>query len=123
MTERIFYVNGSFVPETGAKISVLDRGFLFADGVYEVTAVVDGKLVDNDAHLARLSRSLSELELSAPCSLDALEDLQLRLIRENSLSEGLVYLQITRGPADRDFAFPQESAPSMIMFWSGWGRL
>lgn len=113
---RIVYVNGEFVPEEDAKISVFDRGFLFADGVYEVSAVVNRKLVDNPAHLARLTRSMGELKLTPPCAPQEIEAIQLRLIEENDLNEGLIYLQVTRGAADRDFAFPVDATPSLVMF-------
>lgn len=113
---RIAYVNGDFVPLAEAKISVLDRGFLFADGVYEVTAVIDGKLVDNAAHLARLERSLGEIEMGHPVPLDTLTDLQLELARRNNLTEGGIYLQVTRGAAERDFSYPQNAKPSLVMF-------
>ena len=113
---RIAYVNGDFVPLEEAKISVLDRGFLFADGVYEVTAVIDGKLVDNAAHLRRLERSLGEIEMGHPVPLDTLTELQLELARRNNLTEGGIYLQITRGAAERDFAYPKNAHPSLVMF-------
>jgi D-alanine transaminase len=113
---RIAYVNGAFVPLAEAKISVLDRGFLFADGVYEVTAVIDGKLIDNAAHLARLERSLGEIEMGHPVPLDTLTDLQLELARRNNLVEGGIYLQVTRGAAERDFGYPKDAKPSLVMF-------
>lgn len=113
---RIAYVNGEFVPLAEAKISVLDRGFLFADGVYEVTAVIDGKLVDNAAHLARLERSLGEIEMGHPVPLDTLTDLQLELARRNNLTEGGIYLQVTRGAAERDFSYPKDAKSSLVMF-------
>jgi D-alanine transaminase len=113
---RIAYVNGDFVPLVDAKISVLDRGFLFADGVYEVTAVIDGKLVDNAAHLARLERSLGEIEMGHPVPLETLTALQLELARRNSLNEGGIYLQVTRGAAERDFSYPKDAKPSLVMF-------
>lgn len=113
---RIVYVNGEYVPEEDAKISVFDRGFLFADGVYEVTAVVNRKLVDNPAHLARLTRSMNELKMTPPGSPQEIETIQLRLIEDNDLDEGLIYLQVTRGAADRDFAFPTDATPSLVMF-------
>lgn len=114
---RIAYVNGEFLPLENATVSVLDRGFLFADGIYEVTAVLDGGLVDNPAHLARLARSLREIDLAAPVSLDEITGLQLELIRRNGLNEGGVYLQITRGVAERDFKFPDPSLPpTLVMF-------
>lgn len=113
---RTVYVNGDFVPEEDAKISVFDRGFLFADGVYEVSSVLNGKLVDNAAHLARLRRSLTELEMPAPASDDEIVSAQEELIVLNALDEGMVYLQVTRGAADRDFAYPTDPKPSLVMF-------
>ena len=113
---RIVYVNGQFVPETEAHVSVFDRGFLFADGVYEVSSVLDRGLVDNDAHLARLERSLGELGMDSPASPEEIVRAQGQLIARNDLDEGIVYLQITRGPADRDFAYPAEPKPTLVMF-------
>ena len=113
---RIFYVNGDFVAEQDAKISVLDRGFLFADAVYEVATVLDGKLIDNKAHLRRLARSLSELAMTAPCSDEAILKAQLKLIERNKVQEGLLYLQVSRGVADREFYFPSDTPSSLVMF-------
>lgn len=113
---RIVYVNGAFVPEAEAKISIFDRGFIFADGIYEVSAVLDGGLVDNDAHLARLERSLSAIDLAMPCSRQEIVDVQRELILRNHLVEGAIYLQVTRGAADREFAFPPDAKPSLVMF-------
>ncbi len=113
---RIVYVNGEFVPEEDAMISVFDRGFLFADGVYEVSAVINRKLVDNDAHMARLARSMNELKMTPPGTAEEIEAIQLKLIEENDLNEGVIYLQVTRGAADRDFAFPVNATPSLVMF-------
>jgi len=113
---RIVYVNGEYLPEEEGRISIFDRGFLFADGVYEVSAVLNGRLVDNQAHLTRLHRSLSELDIPQPVSDDDIVAAQKQLIKRNALSEGLVYLQITRGPADRDFAFPEHPEPTLVMF-------
>ncbi|WP_185802622.1 D-amino-acid transaminase [Pontivivens nitratireducens] len=113
---RIVYVNGEFVPEEDAKISVFDRGFLFADGVYEVTSVLDGKLVDFPGHMTRLGRSLSELQMDAPVSQEEMEAIHRRLIADNDLVEGMIYLQVTRGAADRDFAFPKDTKPSLVLF-------
>jgi D-alanine transaminase len=113
---RIVYVNGEYVAEEDAKISVFDRGFLMADGVYEVSSVLDGKLVDNAAHIKRLERSLSELKMDWPCTPDELIAIQREIIRRNDLVEGVVYWQITRGAADRDFAFPKNATPSLVMF-------
>ena len=113
---RIVYVNGEYLAEEQAKISVFDRGFLFADGVYEVSSVLRGQLVDNAGHLARLHRSLNELDMAAPVSDAEIESIQKTLIERNGVDQGLVYLQITRGAADRDFAYPQGVKPSLVMF-------
>ena len=113
---RTFYVNGAFVPEEQATISVLDRGFLFADGVYEVSTVLGGRLIDNRAHLARLSRSLEGLSMAPPCSEEELVAAQERLLEENGVEEGLLYLQVTRGAAERDFAYPASPKSSLVMF-------
>jgi D-alanine transaminase len=113
---RIVYVNGSYVPEEQARISVFDRGFLFADGVYEVSSVLRGKLIDNRGHLARLHRSLGELDMAAPAGDAEIEAIQQALIEKNALDEGLVYLQVTRGAADRDFAYPEGVKGSLVMF-------
>ncbi len=113
---RIVYVNGEYLPEEDAKISVFDRGFLFADGVYEVSAVINGKLVDNDAHMARLSRSMAELKMTPPASTDEIAAIMQEMVKRNGIDEGLVYLQVTRGAADRDFAFPKDATPSLVMF-------
>jgi D-alanine transaminase len=118
--DRIAYVNGSFMPLAEAKVSVLDRGFLFADGIYEVAAVLDGKLIDNASHLARLQRSVGEIELALPETLDRIQEIQKELIARNNLDSGMVYLQVTRGAdAGRDFAFPKgDVKPTLIMFTS-----
>ena len=113
---RIVYVDGQFVPENEARVSVFDRGFLFGDGVYEVSAVLGGGLVDNAGHLARLERSLGELGIVSPATPDEIARAQRELVARNDLDEGIVYLQITRGPADRDFAYPAEPKPTLVMF-------
>jgi D-alanine transaminase len=115
--DSIAYVNGSFVPLSEAKVSILDRGFLFADGVYEVSAVLDGKLVDNASHLARLKRSVGEISLELPDNIERIEQIQKELIARNKLENGMVYLEVTRG-ADRgrDFSFPEGAKPTLIMF-------
>lgn len=113
---RIVYVNGEYLDESEAKISVFDRGFLFADGIYEVSSVLDGKLIDNAAHIARLQRSLKELSMDPPCSMEEIGKIQKKIIEDNQLTEGLVYLQVTRGAADRDFNFPEDSKSSLVMF-------
>ena len=99
--EQIVYVDGSLVPAAEAKVSVFDRGFLFADGIYEVSAVLDGKLIDNDLHLARLERSVGEIALALPETLPRIVEIQKELIARNNLVDGLVYLQVTRGAASR----------------------
>lgn len=115
---RTVYVNGQYLPEAEATISIFDRGFLMADGVYEVTSVLDGKLIDFDGHCARLARSLGELAMTAPCSDADLLAIHRELVRVNDLTDGMVYLQVTRGnPGDRDFAFPgPDTKPTLVMF-------
>ena len=113
---EIVYVNGAFLPRQDAKISVFDRGFLFADGIYEVCAVLDGRLVDNASHLERLERSTSAIELPLPLSRKEIVDMQRELVARNGVQEGLVYMQVTRGAADRDFAFPGETSPTLVAF-------
>ncbi|KQT54171.1 D-amino acid aminotransferase [Aureimonas sp. Leaf454] len=114
---RIVYVNGDFVPEADAKVSVFDRGFLMADGVYEVTTVVGGRLIDFAGHAARLERSLRALDMTSPMGTEALLAVHRDLVSRNGLEEGLVYLQVTRGVADRDFAYPAKgTAPTLVLF-------
>lgn len=104
---RTVYLNGDYLPENEARISVFDRGFLFADGVYEVTTVLDGKLIGFDGHIERLKRSLSELKYDVEVDREKLLDIHRELIARNDLDQGMIYLQVTRGdPGDRDFAFP-----------------
>jgi D-alanine transaminase len=117
--EQIVYVDGVFVPAADAKVSVFDRGFLFADGIYEVSAVLDGKLIDNDSHLARLERSVGEIALALPETLRRIVELQKELIARNHLIDGLVYMQVTRGAViPRDFPFPKNAKPTLVMFTS-----
>lgn len=113
---RTVYINGSYVPEEQGKISIFDRGFLFADGVYEVTAVLRGKLVDFEPHMERLARSLGEIEMDWPCTKDELQAVHDEMITRNRLDEGWIYMQITRGVADRDFKFPKNVKPTFIAF-------
>jgi D-alanine transaminase len=113
---RVVYVNGIYVSEEQGKISIFDRGFLFADGIYEVTAVVRGRLVDYDAHMERLERSLREIRLDWPCSKEELKAMHLDMVKRNNLDEGWIYMQITRGSADRDFKFPKGVKPTLIAF-------
>ena len=116
---RIVYVNGEYMPEEDATVSIFDRGFLMADGVYEVTSVLGGKLIDFDGHAARLARSLAELDMAQPIAHEALLAAHRDLVAKNGIDNGLVYLQVTRGnPGDRDFAFPdpQTTPGTLVMF-------
>ena len=114
---RIVYLNGEFLPFAEARVPIMDRGFLFADGIYEVSAILDGRLVDNAAHLARLDRSLGEIGIRNPHDASAWEKLQTELVARNGVTEGLVYMQVTRGVAERDFAFPKAGTqPTVMMF-------
>jgi D-alanine transaminase len=115
---RTVYLNGTYLPEAEAKVSIFDRGFLMADGVYEVTSVLDGKLIDFSGHCARLGRSLKELDMAAPCTDAELLEAHRALIRLNDITDGMVYLQVTRGnPGDRDFAYPAaDTPPTLVMF-------
>ena len=116
---QIAYVNGSFVPLADAKVSILDRGFLFADGIYEVAAVLDGKLIDSASHLAGLERSVGRYSLALPETIDRIEEIQKELIARNNLVNGMVYLEVTRGAdTGRDFSFPKDVKPTLIMFTS-----
>jgi D-alanine transaminase len=115
---RIVHVNGAYLPEAEARVSVFDRGFLMADGVYEVTSVLDGRLVDFAGHAARLRRSLTELGMASPMDDAVLLELHREIVARNGVVDGLVYLQVTRGnPGDRDFAYPSpEVAPTVVLF-------
>jgi D-alanine transaminase len=115
-TPRIVYLNGAFLPETEAHLSIFDRGFLFGDGIYEVTAVLDGKLIDSPLHMARLERSARELGLRLPVDTDAVVAIEKRLVADNHLTEGLVYLQLTRGAEDRNFLYSDELEPTLVLF-------
>ena len=119
MTMRTVYVNGEYLPEDQAKVSIFDRGFLMADGVYEVTSVLDGKLIAFDGHAERLTRSMNELDMRAPATTEELLEIHRELVRLNEIKDGLIYLQVTRGSdGDRDFAFPdpETTAPSLVLF-------
>ncbi|MEM6577460.1 MAG: D-amino-acid transaminase [Pseudomonadota bacterium] len=114
---RTVYVNGEYVPENEAKVSVFDRAFLMGDGVYEVTSVLGGKLIDFDGHRKRLERSLNELEMPHPACMDDLMEIHRELVSRNEIEDGLVYLQVTRGAADRDFLYPDaETQPTVVLF-------
>ena len=116
---RVVYVNGDYLPEGEAKISIFDRGFLMADGVYEVTTVIDGKLIDFDGHFNRLERSLNELDIVNPMNRDAWLEVHRQLVAQNAVEQGMIYLQVTRGaPGDRDFIFPdpETTTPTVVLF-------
>lgn len=113
---RIAFVNGAFVPEADATVSIFDRGFLFADGVYEVIALIDGRFVDDGPHLDRLDRSLREIQLESPLPRAELHAMLVELASRNGVTEGLVYMQVTRGPAERDFAFPAVAKPTVVAY-------
>jgi len=116
---RIVYVNGAYMPEQEATVSIFDRGFLMADGVYEVTSVLQGKLIDFEGHAQRLKRSLDALDMAMPMPIDELLGVHRELVARNGIEEGMIYLQVTRGSAgDRDFAFPdpEETPVTLVMF-------
>lgn len=113
---RIVYINGEFLPEAEAKLSIFDRGFLFGDGIYEVTSVLDGKLIDSDLHMARLQRSAGEIDIRLPVTTQQIVEAERRLVQDNKLEEGMIYLQLTRGAEDRNFLFSADLAPTLVMF-------
>lgn len=114
---RIVYLNGAWVPEEDAQVSVFDRGFLMSDAIYEVTCVLDGKLVEYAGHAARLKRSATELGLVLPLDDEALLAAHRELVARNAMEQGMIYLQLSRGVADRDFAFPPKGTPpTLVMF-------
>ncbi|MCB2095565.1 MAG: D-amino-acid transaminase [Rhodobacteraceae bacterium] len=117
---RTVYVNGEYLPEEAAKISVFDRGFLMADAVYEVTSVLDGRLIDFAGHVARLERSLGELDMANPVTAEELLAIHRELVTRNALTDGLIYLQVSRGSSgDRDFIFPDPArVPSTIVLFT-----
>ena len=113
---RIVFLNGSFLPIEEAKVPFMDRGFLFGDGVYEGVGMLDGRLIDNEAHLERLERSLGEVRIANPYSRAEWTALQEELARRNGMTEGFIYFQVTRGVAERDFFFPENAKPTVAMF-------
>lgn len=114
---NIAYVNGAYEKIENAKVSIMDRGLLFADGVYEVAGVYNGVVIDNESHILRLQRSLNEVKLTLPIELDELLIVQKKLIEINKLKEGTLYFHVTRGISQtRDFEFPEYQSPSLIMF-------
>lgn len=114
---RTVYLNGNYLPEEEAQVSIFDRGLLFSEAVYEVTGVIDGKLLEFAPHMARLDRSLGELGMAKPLSTDDLLEIHRELVRRNEIVEGLVYLQISRGAADRDF-IPDDDMPGTVFLFT-----
>ena len=113
---RIVFLNGSFLPIEEAKVPFMDRGFLFGDGVYEGVGVLHGRLIDNEAHLERLERSLNEVRIPNPYTRAEWTSLQEEIARRNGMTEGFIYFQVTRGVAERDFFFPENASPTVAMF-------
>ncbi len=116
---RTVYLNGEYLLEDQAKVSIFDRAFLMGDGVYEVTSVLGGKLIDFDGHVARLQRSCDELEMVNPHDRDAWLEIHRNLVAKNGIDEGMIYLQVTRGaPGDRDFVWPDPETcpPTVVLF-------
>jgi D-alanine transaminase len=112
---RVAYVSGAYVPHWQAAVHIEDRGYQFADGVYEVIAVRGGNLLDEEPHLQRLHRSLDQLRIPAPIGDAALRIVLREIVRRNSVASGIVYLQITRGVAPRDHAFPKSARPALVV--------
>lgn len=115
---RTCWLNGQFLLESDAKISIFDRGVLFGDGVYEVAAVFNGRLLDADLHLARLVKSQAMIGLRAPLDTNGWLEVMQQIATDNAITEGLVYLQVTRGAAERDFPFPANAEPTAF----AWAR-
>ncbi len=115
---RTVYLNGEYLPETEAKVSIFDRAFLMGDGVYEVVSVLDGKLLDFDGHMVRLQRSLDALAMKNPLDAAGYLAAHRELVARNQITDGLIYLQVSRGnPGDRDFVFPSaDTQPTLVMF-------
>jgi len=112
---RIAWLDGEYVPLAEAKVSAQDRGFLFADGIYEVTAVLDGRLVESASHMARLERSAASLDIALPIPTSEIEAIQQELVVRNGLVEGGIYIQLTRGAAERDF-LSEPTHPTLLLF-------
>ncbi|MFN3820397.1 D-amino-acid transaminase [Blastomonas sp.] len=111
---RTVYLNGSYVAEGDATVSIFDRGLLFADAVYEVCSVLDRRIIDRQAHLARFERSLTEMGIAHDVSAAGWDDVLATLIERNDLTEGTIYIQVSRGAADRDFLFPAPGTPPTV---------
>jgi D-alanine transaminase len=112
---RLAYVNGRYLPHRDAVVHIEDRGFQFADGVYEVVAIAEGRLADFEGHMTRLARSLAELRIEWPMSRSALQVAMHELVRRNRVRNGLLYVQVTRGSAPRDFKFPKAARPTVVL--------
>lgn len=112
---RIAYVNGRYMPHNAAGVHIEDRGFQFADGVYEVIALIGGHLADEEGHLDRLERSLSELRICLPVSRHALKLVIREVVRRNRIANANIYMQVTRGEAPRDFPFPKACHPALVV--------
>lgn len=112
---RVAYVNGQYVPHREAAVHVEDRGYQFADGVYEVIAVSRGALIDEEGHMIRLERSLDELRIARPMGRPALAHIMREVVRRNRVVDGIIYIQMTRGVAPRDHAFPAAAETAVVM--------
>ncbi|HMA50690.1 MAG TPA: D-amino-acid transaminase [Magnetospirillaceae bacterium] len=112
---RVAYVNGQYVPHAEAGVHIEDRGYQFADGVYEVIALIGGRFLDEEGHHERLERSLRELRIAQPMDRRALSHVLRETVRQNRLTSGIVYIQITRGVARRDHPFPADVPPSLVV--------
>jgi len=113
---RISYVNGRYVPHNAAQVHIEDRGFQFADGVYEVVALIEGRLCDEVGHLDRLERSLGEIDIAMPLSRRTLQIAMREMVRRNRIKNGALYIQVSRGVAARDFKFPSPAVrPTLVM--------
>ncbi|RWR26564.1 D-amino-acid transaminase [Sinirhodobacter populi] len=116
---RTVYLNGDYIPEEEAQVSIFDRGFVMGDAVYEVTCVLDGKLTDFEGHMARLERSLRELQITCDISRDEWLAIHRKLLELNGLTLGGIYLQVSRGNAgDRDFHFPPAGTPPTVVLYT-----
>ena len=112
------YLNGEFLPAEQAKISIFDRSVMFADAIYEVAAVMDGKMVDFDHHMERYFNSLDKVSISSPLSKEEILETFRSLVAENGIEEGMIYLQVTRGQAERDYVWEKNMTPNVFMFAS-----
>ena len=115
MTRQIF-LNGSYFPEHQASVPVMDRGLLFGDAIYEVTAMLDGRMIDNELHLARLQRSLGEINIPMPMPVEDIIRMQVELVRRNAMTDGTIYMQVSRGADERNFLPSEGLKPGFIAF-------